>query len=278
MVYYLYYEVKCLSGGGLLARLKNNIRYHSAECAKKTLVSNGNQLKLAVCVLFCVALTMLAWFISDLFELAFAIFAVSYNEPAVYWCSILMLYLLIILLAAPVYIGMFGVAMRMSQGKNAEIVDIFDTFSSPRSYCRALVISLNLFVRILPIVLLLRLPYMLDTLAYYFTVPAFVDEYVWFAVIPVALAVVLPVGSSFGFVSFSYLDENESVRACVRRARKARKGNYKSVYSLVYTTLFKLLISLLTVGVWTVIHTIPMALLNYASLATELDNNNNRKD
>ena len=96
MVYYLYYEVKCLSGGGLLARLKNNIRYHSAECAQKTLVSNGNQLKLAVCVLFCVALTMLAWFISDLFELAFAIFAVSYNEPAVYWYSILMLYLLII--------------------------------------------------------------------------------------------------------------------------------------------------------------------------------------
>lgn len=274
MVYYLYYEVKCLSGGGLLARLKNDIRHRCAECAKKTFVSNGNQLKLAFCILLCVAVTMLAWFLSDLFELAFAIFAVSYNEPAVYWYSILLLCLLIILLAAPVYIGMFGVAMRMSQGESAEIVDIFDTFSSPKAYGRALRISLNLFVRILPIVLLLRFPYLLDTLAYYFTVPELVYEYVWFAVIPIALVVVLPVGSSFGFVSFSYLYENESLRACVRQARKARKGNYKAIYSLVYTTLIKLLLSLLTVGVWTVIHTIPMALLDYASLATELDNNN----
>lgn len=278
MVYYLYCEVKCLSGGGLLARLKNNIRQRSAEYAEKALVSNGNQLKLASCVILCAAVTMLAWFLSDLFELAFSIFAVSYNEPAVYWCSILLLCLLIILLAAPVYIGMFGVAMRMSQGEISEIVDVFDTFSSLKAYGRALRISLNIFVRVLPIVLLLRLPYMLDALAYFFTIPAFVYKYVWFAVIPTALVVVLPVGSSFGFVSFSYLDENESVRACVRRARRTRKGNYKAVYSLVYSTLFKLLLSLLTVGVWTVIHTIPMAILNYASLATELDNNNNRKD
>ena len=274
MVYYLYYEVECLSGGGLLARLKKTIKQHYAECASKTLVSDGNQLKLALCVMLCVALTMLSWWLSDLFEISFSIFAVSYNEPVVYWCSILLLGLLIILLVAPVYIGMFGLAMRMSQGENTEIVDIFDTFSSLKSYGRALRISLNLFVRILPIVLLLRFPYLLDTLAYYFTVPELVYEYVWFAVIPIALVVVLPVGSSFGFVSFSYLYENESLRACVRQARKARKGNYKAIYSLVYTTLIKLLLSLLTVGVWTVIHTIPMALLDYASLATELDNNN----
>ena len=261
-----------------MARIKNNVRHRATEDAQEIFSVGGNQLKLTLCVVLCVAITILVWLLSDFAEIAFLIFDVDLGEILPYIASRILLCLLVLFLASPVYVGTFGLAMRMLRGEKVEAVDAFDTFSSHKAYGRALRISLNLFLRILPLIILLRLPYMLDMLAYYLVFPAFVYEYSWVAVIIAFPIVALPVSASFGFISFSYLDKNESVRVCVHKARKARRGNYRAIYSLAYVTLFKLLLSLLTVGVWTVIHTIPMALLSYASLATELKKLSERTD
>jgi hypothetical protein len=42
------------------------------------------------------------------------------------------------------------------------------------------------------------------------------------------------------------------------------------VFALAALTLLKLLLSLLTLGILTVIHTLPMALLTYGAMAQEL--------
>ena len=187
-----------------LAKIKNNLRHRAAEYAEKVFSVDGNQLTLTLCVVLCVAVTILVWFLSDFVKMAFLIFDFSFDELVSYIASGILLCLLVLFLASPVYVGTFGLAMRMLQGEQVEVIDAFDTFSSRGAYGRALRISLNLFLRILPLIILLRLPYMLDMLAYYLVLPEFVYEYSWVAVI-VAFVAVLPVSASFGFISFSYL-------------------------------------------------------------------------
>ena len=255
-----------------MERLTVNIRQCAEKRAKDTLECGGNRLKLIVGLLLCVALTVVMWGVSDMAEMLMC----HFFEDARF-CSLIanvFLYLLIIFTVTPVYLGLFFVAARMLREENTDITDIFDCFSSLSMYGRALSLVLNIFVRVLPIILALRAPYVLSNLS----VLADISQNLYgFGAKAVSVAVsailVLPVSSSFGFVGFAELYSNQSVRKAVKMARDARKRNYSHVFSLAYSTLFKLLLSLLTIGVVTVIHTIPLSLLRYAAMANELDNN-----
>ena len=76
--------------------------------------------------------------------------------------------------------------------------------------------------------------------------------------------------------------EEKKLSKARRCARKARKRNRVSIFILVYSTLVKLLLSLLTLGIVTLLHTLPMAMLSYGAMAMSLkdkfDINNERTD
>ena len=255
----------------MLTPLKSNIKRNSEARAREALERKGNRLKLAVSVIICVAITFVMWNTSDAVELLVGCFV---SDPTVcYLVANGLLYFLLVFVASPVYLGVFFAAARMLRGESVEIIDVFDSFSSSRSYGRALGLALNMFLRILPIVLILRLPYAARALSGWLEIPKSFADYGSVISIVAALIIVLPVASSFGFVGFAEMHREQSLRQAVKRARKARKGKSSLVFSLAYSTLLKLLLSLLSVGVITGLHTIPLALLRYASLAQELDNN-----
>ena len=222
-------------------------------------------------MLVCTVVTVLVWFMSDLAIYVLDIARVE-SVLAYLLSANLFMYLLILFLVGPLYVGAFDVALRMVKGESPHAVDAFDFFSSSKKYGRALGLSMALFVRMLPVVLAIRLPWIVEMLSYSFPVlMPFVDiSYMVF--VPIALAIIFFVCRSFGFISFALLDSEQSIRNAIKSARQARKNNYKTIIALSYETLLKLLLSLLTLGVVTVIETIPMAFLTYGAMAQELKN------
>ena len=53
-------------------------------------------------------------------------------------------------------------------------------------------------------------------------------------------------------------------------ARKARKGYRSCVLGVSLGTLIKLLLSMLTLGIATIVHVIPLSMLTYGAMAEEL--------
>ena len=260
------------NGGGALEHLSHNIRQQAEKRARAALDCGKNRLKLVVGILFSVAITVVMWSISDIAEM---LLWHLIDDAAL--CTLIadaFHCLLIIFTVAPVYLGLFFVAARMLCGEETEIADIFDCFSSPRLYGRAIGVALRLFVRLLPVVIVLRAPYAFGALSMSLEIP----EYLYggaalLVAVALSAVLVLPVASSFGLVSFSLFYPEQGIRVAVKMARKARKGSYRYVLSLAYSTLLRLLLSLFTIGVVTLIQTIPLSLLRYAAMARELDNN-----
>lgn len=253
----------------MLSLTRKEIKRNAAKYAKETLAKDGNRMKLSASVIICISLTMIMWLLSGLSDIVLDIFDIT-DEYLYYPVSKLTLGFLIFFLVSPVYVGTFRMAIRMLQGEETEIADIFDTFSSFKSYVRAFRLSFKMFLRILPIMLALRIHAIMDYLSYWLV---FYDETlkaVDIFFVPVALFLVLFACRSFGIVSFAYLDESARLGKARKAARKARKGNQRTICALAYKTLFKLILSLLTLGIATIVHTIPLAMLNYGALACEM--------
>ena len=253
----------------MLSFTRKEMKRNAAKYAKETLAKEGNRIKLSASVVICISLTMIMWLLSGLSDIVLDIFGVT-NEYLYYPVSKLTLGFLVFFLVEPVYVGTFRMAIRMLQGEETEIADIFDTFSSFKAYVRAFRLSFKMFLRILPIIIVLRIHAIMEYLSYWLV---FFDETVKavnILFVPVALFLVLFACRSFGVVSFAYFDESVRLGKAKKVARKARKGNQKTVCALAYKTLFKLILSLLTLGIATVVHTIPLAMLNYGALACEM--------
>lgn len=252
-----------------MASTKKEMRRNAVKRAKSVLAKEGNRTKLAGAVLICISLTMIMWLFADLSGIILDMIG-NVEEYVYYPVARLSLVILILYLVAPLYVGTFRMAGRMLQGEETEIADMFYTFSSGKAYRRALRLSFKIFWRILPIIIALRIHAIMDFLSYWLV---FYDETILavnIGFIPVALFLVLFVSRSFGLVSFAYFNESMKLRKTRKYARKARRGNYSSICAVAYGTLFKLIFSLLTLGIATVVHTIPLAMLTYGALAEQL--------
>ena len=248
---------------------RKELSCNAAKIAKATLATEGNRVKLSVAVLICTSLTMLTWLLSEL--PVTVLDALGINEEYLYFpISQLTLSLLILLFVAPVYLGVYRMSIKMLLCESAEIADVFDSFSSCRAYARAIALSLKILVRILPIILVLRIHAIMNYLSYWLV---FYDETltaVNICFVPVALLLVLFACRSFGIVSFAFFDESARFGKTQKAARKARKGNAKAIFALAYKTLCGLVLSLLSLGVAAIVHTIPLAMLNYGAVACEM--------
>ena len=252
-----------------MAENNKKIRFYAAETAKNTLNLGENRLKLVVCIMICAVATVLAWLMSDLSYVTLEAFGVS-ASAAYYLTTFAVTVIFWLLLAAPLYMGTFKIALRMLRGESTEIADIFDVFASPSDRRRAFALSFSLLWRILPIIVVCSFTAEVNLIAEIAELSPALVSIVNTAFVPALVLSLAFAASQLGFVSFAYTEERVSVRTAIKKARKARKGNYKSVFALATLTLLKLLLSLLTLGILTVIHTLPMALLTYGAMAQEL--------
>ena len=253
-----------------MSSTKKEMRKNAKMRAKAVLTKEDNRLKISVAVLICISLTMMMWLVSGLSDLALEIIFGITDERFYYPVSKLSFVFLTLYLVAPIYVGTFRMSVNMLKGNNCDVADIFDTFSSFKAYNRALRLSYSVFFRILPIIIALRIHVIMSYLSYWLV---FYDETVKMVdifFVPCAFLLLLWFCGNFGKVSFAYLNESKGLRASGKMARKFRKGNRGSIVVLTYETLFKLILSLLTLGIVTIIHTIPLAVLTYGALADEM--------
>lgn len=260
---------------------KKEMRRECEKKARDVLNMGENRIKLACAVLLCASITVLLWLVSSLSSNVLDTIG-GMPEYAYYPAAQIMLYVLVIFLAAPLYVGCFRMSLLMTYGEQVEIIDVFYTFSSAGSYFRALRLSLGVFLRILPIIIALRIHAIMNYLSFWLV---FFDETIKAVnifFVPVAILLVMLACFSFGSVSFAYICEDMKLCKARKYARKARRKNYGSVIAVAYTTLFKLVLSILTLGILSVVHTIPLAMLTYCHTALKLkniyDNNHERID
>lgn len=255
-----------------MASVKKEMRLSAKIRAKEILAREGNRMKLSAAVVICASLTIIMWLLSGLSDIVLDIFGVGY-EYLYYPVSILTLVCLVVYLVAPVYVGTFRMSLKMLNGEETEIADIFEVFSSFKAYNRALRVSFGMLLKILPIIIALRIHAIIDYLSYWLV---FFDETIIaldILFIPIALLLVIFVCRPFGYVSFAYFDESQKLRNTRKLARKSRKGNHGSILALAYATLFKLILSLFTFGILTIVHTIPLSMLTYGAMAEQIKQN-----
>ena len=210
--------------------LKSQIKRNTEAHARFAIEQKGNRFKLAFGAVLCIAITFIMWSLSDAIEIF--LYSLLYN-PAL--CPVIangLLYLLMLFIAAPVFVGLFFVAARMVGGENTEIIDIFNAFSSLESYGRSLRLCFNVFLRILPIIFALRAPYIIAEIEAWIVFPEWAVKYAFVFSIFAALVMVLPVSSSLGFVGFSLMYPDMSVKRAIKTARRARKKRYSLVFHL----------------------------------------------
>ena len=265
----------------MLSSAKKEMRREAINRARRVLNVDGNRLKLACAVLICTCVSIIMWLVSSLSTMVLDMIG-GVEEYLYYPIASGLLYLLIIFLVAPLYVGCYKMALSMLAGENAQVVDIFDTFSSAKAYSRALRLSIGCFLRILPIIIAWRIHVTMDYLSYWFVFFDITVKMVNIFYIPVALLLVLFACGSFGSFGFAYMLEEQKLRKTRKYARKARKGNRTSAILIAYSTLLKLILSVFTLGIMTVLHVVPMAMLSYGAMAMSLkdkfDINNERTD
>ena len=255
-----------------MSSVKKEIRQSAIKRAKEVLTKEDNRLKLSLAVIICAVLTVLMWLLSQMTDMVLYIFGVNY-EYLYYPVSVLSLVILLVYLVIPLYVGTYRMSVNMLSGQNTEIADIFDVFSSFRAYNRALGLSFGMFFRILPIIIALRIHYIMDYLSNWLVFFEETEKAVDIAFIPLAILLVFWACRSFGNISLAYLDESQRIKRTRKLGRKIRKGNYKIIIALAYTTLFKLILSLLTLGILTIFHTVPLAMLTYGAAADQMKQN-----
>ena len=257
------------------------MRREAIKRAKSVIDTDGNRLKLAGAVLVCACVTVIMWLVASLSTVVLDTIG-GVKEYMYYPIFSAALYLLMLFLVAPLYVGCYKMALSMLFGETVHMVNVFDPFSSAKAYFKALRLSFGCFLRILPIIIALRIHAIMDFLSYWFVFFEITLKMVNIFYIPAALVLVLFACGSFGSFGFAYILEERKLSKARRCARKARKRNRVSIFILVYSTLVKLLLSLLTLGIVTLLHTLPMAMLSYGAMAMSLkdkfDINNERTD
>ena len=252
-----------------MASTKKEIRKNAKKRAKEVLAINGNRAKLAGAVVLCISLTMIMWLLSGLTDIVLDIFDLNY-EYLYYPVSMFALIIMMLYLVAPVYVGTYRMAVHMLDGEQMEVADIFEPFSSVRKYRRALRSSFKIFRRIAPILIALNIHAIMDYLSYWFVFYEETIKNVDYFFIPAAFILVFWANRPFGMVSFAYFDEGMKLRHARKMARKARKGYRSCVLGVSLGTLIKLLLSMLTLGIATIVHVIPLSMLTYGAMAEEL--------
>lgn len=255
-----------------LARLHDELcRKKAIPTARALLSRDGNRTVLILSVLICAVASFLptlviSWPLTYLID-----WETLYREDLVlyailYYAEWLVYLAFFFLTAPPLYLGLYRMAVRMSREESTEILDVFHYFSSRELYRRALLIILRTACFVLPVCLAGLL--LGSTLG--------MEGGLIFTVLSLCLLVVvfllclLIFSLSGGYVTLAVLRENAPLSECRAMAREISRGRGITNVTFLLSLTWRILLSLLTVGVVLLIHTLPMSILASANYVGRL--------
>lgn len=230
-------------------------------CARQVLNMGANRLTLVLAEIACTAVSFFSYF--AVWIGAMALYASPAGERLgeggfFAWCVMHILFLLLFwLLAAPLWLGTYRLAICMVDGREAGGKEFFRYVSSARAYGRALGISARLILRWLP------------AFVGYVLMQAFWGQDLLGVLLLVlfVLTVVISllwVGELAGFVTIALSDNSFSLRGARRFAARALEGERMCDFGFHLGTAWRMLVSLLWVGVPLMLHTLPASMLSAA--------------
>lgn len=247
-------------------------RDRSLAKARAVLNEGNHRLVLIVGILTCIVATVAVAMIVSAFDVAFD-FVSLMGEPMAVICMSLSQSVLCFFLVYPLYLGLFRMALGMSRGEPVDVAQLFGFYSSFRMLWRAWRIQLRILWNSFPLLLISASSY----------VSLFSEiELIATVVLPV-LGLVEPLLLFWGLYSssrifpFAMLALKEPalpLREAMKRAKTATRGRAFAVCAMRIRLIWRFLLSLLSIGVVTLLHVLPLTLLAYSEYSTELTKDN----
>ncbi len=210
----------------------------------------------ATLVLACIAsavVSFAAYFVAWAFALAVSEF--SQKDGFGLWLfTQLLTVALLLLLAMPLWLGTYRLALRMVDARPFGMEDYFYYIKNPEKYTRALGISARLLVRWIPAILgfwVLQLFFAYDLVGLLL---------IFFFAITVLLSLLL-VGKLCGFVTAAVTDGSMSLDRAIKKGRAVAAGEQMSALRFHFGMAWRMLLSLLFAGVPLILHTLPVSML-----------------
>ena len=249
-------------------------RIVAREEARNCLNAKGNRLLLILGILSCILATIALSIAVDSIFVALNLHSRLGNAVAAL-CAGSVRFLLFYFLAFPLYLGVVSVSGKLSRGEQADFFSFFEWYRSFRMLWRAWRIQIRVLWAAFPFLAISALRYM----TYFHQFPEL--EYAATAILTSALAPILiwaffSTGRMLLFVRLAVRDEEHSLRSIGKRTARLAKGNMVSVNLLRLRCWGELALSLLSIGVVTLMHSLPMSLLVGDRILIQLEQNNNQ--
>lgn len=237
--------------------------------ARSLLGADGNRVKLIVGLLICVLATVTVLLIVSALSLMIdfeGIYATSAALGALVEVAFMLIQLiLVLLLAFPLYLGLFSAALRMRRGEPFSLGDLFMFFDSPAAYLRGWGITVRVVGRAFPYLIL----YGLSLLAYLLASDVFYGL-VGIAAAPLVILGLYTTGRSFPFVMLALCNPGASLKHTMINAIAMTRKKTLSILVFRMRLLWRFLLSLVSIGVVTLFHVLPLMILADNEYAFEL--------
>lgn len=253
-------------------------RENAAFCRKKALPTarallsrDGNRTTLILSILICAVASFLptlviSWPLTYLLDWEGMYYDTPLLYTVLYYLEWLIGFVFFFLTATPLYLGIYRMAVQMSREEAVHLLDVFYYFGSKRLYRRALLILLRTACFLLPVC---------------GAIQALADAVgIENGMLVVVLSLLLLVAVFFiclvifsctgGYITLSILRENAPLSECAALARELSRGRMWGNVLFLLPLVWRLLLSLLSVGVVLLLHTLPVSLLASANYVGRL--------
>ncbi len=247
------------------------MRDSALASARQTLDRAGNRTGLIMCLLLCILATvsvkLFVEAVADVMRLCLPLTEAGASTLA--WISYVVPLILCFFLVSPLYLGVFSVAMDMIRGKTIDYTLVFSRYRTGRTLARSWHICFRVLVGGFPFLVPLLMP----------TVPLaipnllpWVPKILTLATLPFLALGFLRSGNAFPFVMIALDHEDAAVTLCLREAR-VLVGDFRGrrhVRLMRGRMCWRFLLSLLSIGAVTLLHTLPLTILTYAEFSAAL--------
>ena len=251
-----------------VAKAPKNMRDNAMKNARKTLERKGNRLMLVFGILACILTIFSVVLIVDAFDVAFSFSqAVSVSVATMVLDAVI--WVVCFFMAFPLCLGVIRGAVLMAGGRVLEFSQFFVFYGSWRMYLRALKLQLCILVYACPYIAVLFCKYL-----FLFAEEGMISPiFPWLSLLPLPAFLIvgfLSTSRVFPFAILALGDSQLPVEQAIYYATETTRGRILSVCAMRIRFVWRFLLSLLSIGVVTLIHVIPLMLLTYGEYTSEL--------
>ena len=226
--------------------------------ARGMLGEPGNRVRLIVGLLLCILATVAVLYMVSALSLLVSFDVIYTTAPQlalmIEIAFVALQLAALLMLCAPLYLGLYSMALVMRRGAPCTFADLFVFFDSPSEYIRGVGISAFLFGRGYPFLILYLLSFAATV-----TGELLLSSIVGIAVLPLILLGVYTTGRSYPFLTFALCNPTVPLGRVMVICKGMTRKRLLAIFVFRMRLLWRFVLSLFSVGVITLLHTIPHA-------------------